>query len=142
MALVSCAECAREISDKALACPGCGAPRAPTPVSPRHKVTGPGGMPVNLMGSPLEAAQPTDPIESLPASSRTVYIALALLFGPLGLHDFYIGKFVLGGLKVAILAILLLMEPVLFAALFLVLYLLAVFQAFTVRRDSSGTPLA
>jgi hypothetical protein len=29
MALVKCGECGKEISDKAAACPGCGAPTAP-----------------------------------------------------------------------------------------------------------------
>lgn len=31
MALIACRECGREISDKALACPQCGAPRTPAP---------------------------------------------------------------------------------------------------------------
>src|SRR5690625_4965513 len=36
MALIQCAECNREISDKARACPGCGAPTvASTPASSR-----------------------------------------------------------------------------------------------------------
>lgn len=32
MALISCSECGREISDKAAACPGCGAPVSPAQV--------------------------------------------------------------------------------------------------------------
>jgi hypothetical protein len=38
MALTRCSECSREISDKAAACPGCGAPvtkAAPTPPPPK-----------------------------------------------------------------------------------------------------------
>lgn len=31
MALINCAECGHEVSDKAAACPGCGAPLAPKP---------------------------------------------------------------------------------------------------------------
>lgn len=33
MALVPCSECGREISDKAVSCPGCGAPVASLPIS-------------------------------------------------------------------------------------------------------------
>lgn len=37
MALVSCSECGREISDRAAACPGCGAPvGASTPAAPQQ----------------------------------------------------------------------------------------------------------
>ena len=36
MALITCKECGREVSDKAHACPGCGAPIAPAPPPAPH----------------------------------------------------------------------------------------------------------
>ncbi|MCD9086218.1 TM2 domain-containing protein [Stenotrophomonas sp. SY1] len=85
--------------------------------------------------------QSTLPTQLAP-SSRTLYIVLAILFGPLGFHDFYIGKFGLGALKIIALLLMLVAEPLFFAALFVALYLLGLIQAFTVRHDSKGTPLA
>jgi hypothetical protein len=37
LALIQCPECKREISDQALACPHCGAPRASSPQAPREQ---------------------------------------------------------------------------------------------------------
>lgn len=37
MALILCSECGREISDKALACPGCGAPTISQPCGVQNK---------------------------------------------------------------------------------------------------------
>ncbi|RLK57466.1 hypothetical protein BCL79_1872 [Stenotrophomonas rhizophila] len=71
-----------------------------------------------------------------------MYIVLSLLFGTVGFNDFYIGKFGLGTAKIAALGVSLVMEPIVFAALFCLLALLSILQAFTVRRDSKGTPLA
>lgn len=34
MALITCPDCGREVSDRAPACPSCGAPIAPPPVPP------------------------------------------------------------------------------------------------------------
>jgi len=39
MALISCAECGNQVSDKASACPSCGAP--PVPTSQEQRVVGP-----------------------------------------------------------------------------------------------------
>ena len=66
MALMSCGECSAEISDKAAACPKCGAPlRAPTAPQPV-----------------ILARQ----------HSRTVAIVLALFLGGFGAHKFYLGS--------------------------------------------------
>lgn len=44
MALTNCADCGREVSDRAAACPGCGAPIGPPPPSqPISAVTVRGG---------------------------------------------------------------------------------------------------
>ena len=44
--------------------------------------------------------------------------------------------------KIAALVVSLVMEPIVFAALFCLLVLLSILQAFTVRHDSKGAPLA
>ncbi|WP_180876759.1 TM2 domain-containing protein [Stenotrophomonas maltophilia] len=97
---------------------------------------------MDLSASPLDIGRPEPDADKLPASSRSMYIVLALLFGPLGFHDFYVGKVGLGALKLAVMAIILFVQPIAFAAVFLLLYLIAVVQAFAVRHDSQGRPLA
>lgn len=145
MALVSCMECKRQISDRATACPGCGAPQqsvAPSSPAGRPPITGPGGLQIDMQASPLDIGSQPRPARQLPASSRSLYIILALLFGPFGFHDFYVGKYGLGVFKLIVLALTLLVQPIFFAALFIILYLLAIIQGFTVRYDSKGIPLA
>jgi len=43
MALVKCTECGKEVSDKAAACPGCGAPIAPVATPQVARVARQGG---------------------------------------------------------------------------------------------------
>jgi len=69
MAMVNCSECGREVSDKAAACVGCGAPIATL-------------APASLVAQPHVVKT---------AKSRGVYIILGLFFGTLGLHNFYAG---------------------------------------------------
>jgi TM2 domain-containing membrane protein YozV len=69
MALISCDECGKQISDRAAACPNCGAPIAGN--LPRTSVT------------PLVVAAP---------KSRSAAILLAMLLGGLGIHKFYLNK--------------------------------------------------
>lgn len=72
MALVACTECGTEISDKAAACPKCGAPlHAATPSTP----------------SPLVVSV---------HKSRGIAMVLALFLGGLGLHKFYLGQVGMG----------------------------------------------
>ncbi|WP_329768926.1 TM2 domain-containing protein [Stenotrophomonas maltophilia] len=72
MALIQCKDCGKEISDKAAACIGCGAPTDSIALAP----------------SPI--AQPV-PYLVKAAKSRGVYIVLGLFFGCLGIHNFYAG---------------------------------------------------
>ena len=67
MALVKCGECDREVSDKAAACPGCGAP-------------------INAQAPTVQQVQ----VVQIP-KSRGVYIVLGLFLGLLGIHNFYAG---------------------------------------------------
>ena len=67
MALISCGECGKQISDKATACPGCGAP-----IAGRQ----------NVAAAPLVVAR----------KSRSTAILLALFLGGLGIHRFYLNQ--------------------------------------------------
>lgn len=81
MALVSCMECGREVSDKATACIGCGAPVTANTGSLYSQALN--------NSRPPQIAQQTQVIKT--AKSRGVFIILGLLFGYLGLHNFYAG---------------------------------------------------
>jgi TM2 domain-containing membrane protein YozV len=80
MALISCPECATNVSDKALSCPSCGcpisAPSTPSSVTPTAVTV---------------------------AKSRGVYIILGILFGAFGFHNFYSGHNLSGGIKIGII---------------------------------------
>ncbi len=68
MALIECSECGNQVSDKATACPKCGAPIA-------EKV--------------VEKQQP---IVVTAPKSRSLAIVLALFLGGLGIHKFYVNQ--------------------------------------------------
>lgn len=67
MALIPCPECAREVSDQAASCPGCGVCIAAQQAHPEQVA-----------------------VVRLP-KSRMAYILLAIFLGFLGLHNFYAG---------------------------------------------------
>jgi Predicted membrane protein len=87
MALVACVECGREVSDKAAVCVGCGAPMAEGKHGLVHHV-----------------------VVDRPAKSRGAYIVLGLFFGGIGIHNFYAGQLASGAIKIALLAITLLLD--------------------------------
>jgi TM2 domain-containing membrane protein YozV len=68
MALVSCSECGKQISEKAAACPGCGMPMA-------------GNVGVNANNVTVSIQK-----------SRGVAVVLALFLGGVGAHKFYVGQ--------------------------------------------------
>lgn len=68
MALVSCKECGKQISDQAAACPNCGAP-----VSGRSQ-------------------PPAAPVMVTAPKSRSAAVLLAMLLGGLGFHKFYLNS--------------------------------------------------
>ena len=129
MALVTCPECGREVSDKAASCPGCG---APVDTSSRKKYCQHCGSQIdqNCVVCPMCGKQvaelnsppgPTPIIVNNNASSssassagtpapggytggrpvnKLVYCLLALFVGGIGIHKFYAGKIGMGILYV------------------------------------------
>lgn len=117
MALVACGECNAEISDKAPACPKCGAPTGmaktdPMPIAPH----------VQLVKS---------------AKSRGVYIILGLFFGLLGIHNFYAGRYGTG--VVQLLTVLILGW---FVVGIVVVGIWVIVELFVVTKDGAGDAFA
>lgn len=73
MALITCAECSAQISDKAASCPSCGYPLE------------------NNSDSFNENRELPAPQLVTVRKSRGIYIILCLFFGGLGIHNFYAG---------------------------------------------------
>ncbi|MBU2461998.1 NINE protein [bacterium] len=67
MAIVSCWECGKQISDQAATCPNCGAP-----LTGRHP--------------------PAIPVVITAPKSRSAAVLLAMLLGGLGIHKFYLNR--------------------------------------------------
>jgi TM2 domain-containing membrane protein YozV len=68
MALVSCMECGKQISDQAAACPTCGAP---------------------MLGRSQANASP---VMVAATKSRSAAVLLAMLLGGIGFHKFYLNR--------------------------------------------------
>ncbi|RLK53420.1 TM2 domain-containing protein [Stenotrophomonas rhizophila] len=115
MALVQCLDCGKQISDKAIACIGCGAP------------TGTKGADIGL-----QSAQRI--IKT--AKSRGVYIILGLFLGCFGIHNFYAGY---NGRGVIQLLITLLTGWLVIGLVITVLW--ALIELITVDVDSAGDQL-
>lgn len=90
MALINCPECQTEVSDRAASCPKCGCPiaGAQAPAIKTH----------------------SEPIVVKTAKSRGAYIILGLLFGGLGLHNFYAGQNTRGAVKCGVLFLALFLD--------------------------------
>lgn len=123
MALITCTDCNREVSDRALACPGCGAPIAAT-ASPALSVR----------------------VER-PAKSRGTYVILAILFGSIGIHNFYAGQFVAGGIKCGLVLLAFIIDATtgfysaFSLALAAVFWLWAIGEAIFSTEDGTGAPM-
>ncbi|MBD3825645.1 TM2 domain-containing protein [Stenotrophomonas sp.] len=113
MALIECMECGKQVSDKSPACIGCGAPMS-------------NGDQVALVSRPVPYVVKT-------AKSRGVYIILGLLFGTLGIHNFYAGYY---GRGVAQLLITLLLGWAIIGLA--VTFIWALIEIIVEARDGSG----
>lgn len=120
MALIQCSECGREVSDKAAACPGCGAPIAAPAASPAPAA--PAVQQVQIVRQP---------------KSRGVYIILGLLLGLLGIHNFYAGY---NGSAVAQLLITLLTGWLIFPLILVALWVIV--ELIVTDEDASGVKMA
>ena len=90
MALISCADCGRQVSTEATACPGCGRPiRFPRATAAHHS-------------SEIPAA----PILVQSPKSRGAFIVLGLFLGCLGVHNFYAGYYGRGATQLIITLVL------------------------------------
>jgi TM2 domain-containing membrane protein YozV len=75
--------------------------------------------------------------------SRGVYMILGVLFGTLGLHNFYAGYYVLGATKLAITFISVLLSVIVIGIIpFIGVWIWALIEAFTVTKDASGELMA
>lgn len=87
MGLTICPDCSRQISTEAIYCPGCGRPIRPSIQA--------------VSGAAAVQAQPI-PVAVMPSKSRGIYIILGLLFGLLGIHNFYAGYYGRGAVQLLI----------------------------------------
>lgn len=103
MSLIKCSECGQEVSDKALACPHCGAPVVKDVYCTRCGAKYPETAAVcPSCGLPNPACASNNRVyrdavdgafENGPSGkSRGVCAILAILLGNLGIHYFYMGK--------------------------------------------------
>ena len=76
------------------------------------------------------------PVALGPPKSRTTYVVLGLLLGGLGVHNFYSGHHLFGGIKLAITVV-----P-LFAGLptYLISLIWSIVDVITVKQDAAGVP--
>lgn len=83
-ALVPCAECGQKISRKALACPKCGSPTSNAVRVPEHAGYA-------QVQRPSAAQQGVTLVKT--ARSRGLFVVLGLFLGCLGIHNFYAGYY-------------------------------------------------
>lgn len=131
MALISCPECSKKISDKAISCPSCGRPLAKPEVAE----------------NPTEhAPRQIAPTVAL-AKSRSVHIILGLMFGGLGFHNFDSGRNLIGGIKTGLILVTLFLDALTgfyskFSFVLLVLFTLwSLGEIIVVQKDAAGIPM-
>lgn len=136
MALITCSECAAEISDKAASCVKCGAPivAAIQTVSPQT-----GGNPLPIYEGSYTPPSGSETRAQLvkSAKSRGVYVILGLFFGLLGVHNFYIGRFGVGAAQLLVTCIL-----GWFVVGLVITAVWAIAELFLVKNDGAGDALA
>lgn len=97
MALVSCKECGKEISDTASVCPHCGAPVVKDIYCQKCGTR----VPANVSFCP-ECGTRINACVSQSGKDRLTTALLALFLGTLGIHYFYLGKSTAGILTIVI----------------------------------------
>jgi TM2 domain-containing membrane protein YozV len=88
-----------------------------------------------MTDTPPPIAPAAAPVAAAPtAKSKTLFIVLAILLGELGIHNFYIGN-----TKRGIIQLLVSVLTCFIGAL--PMWVWAVVEAFTVKKDAQGAPL-
>ena len=107
---MNCQYCNTPLPDGTMRCPGCGSPVAPVPpqgqvpgqVPPQGQYAPPpqyGQVPGQV---PPQGQYAPPPQGQVKAKKRIVYQLLALLFGQLGIHNFYAGRIVIAVIQLVI----------------------------------------
>lgn len=123
-----CPNCTSECAMDARSCPKCGADFIGGGWKPQLTKPRPAyGTKVNELNSNLVKT----------TKSRGIYVILALFFGLLGVHNFYIGRFARGAMQFLCTVIL-----GWFVVGLLIAAIWAVIDMFTVTTDSAGDPLS
>jgi hypothetical protein len=92
MALITCPECAKEVSDQAASCPNCGTPLK-TP-APAEAPAQPAPIVVNVSNVNANTNTNTNTLGGMAYKQRSKWVAffLCLFLGGIGVHRFYVGK--------------------------------------------------
>lgn len=144
---MKCEYCNNEVPAGKTKCPACGAPAPAQPEQPQPAAQpAPGGQGyyqgqapvIQVFASPAAApgaAPAAAPAAPASAKSRTVFILLAVFLGSLGIHNFYIGRTLIGVVQ-------LLITLISFGALSMVSWIWAIIECIIIKQDSKGALLS
>jgi len=127
MGLVQCPDCGKDVSTEAASCPGCGRPMRPAQA--------PEPAPVGGSGSVGPQHQPA-PVIVETVKNRGLFIILGVFLGYFGIHNFYAGY---NGKGAAQLIVTILLGWLVIG--FIITWLWALVEVFTVRQDARGNPM-
>lgn len=161
MALITCKDCGNLISDKAQACPRCGSPVTIQEEAPSQSVS---QVTEEVKAEQQSVPQPNDSVDTTssttnenhentensgeeirPKYDKTLAAILALIFGSLGIHHFYLGNTTRGVsyiISTFVLYIIYTILPVftfgisVFFPIFMVIYILAIVDAVHYLQDT------
>lgn len=132
---MKCEYCDNPVPNGATRCPSCGAAihiydENPKPNTTPHTISTPQGSDIGSVGGSSTAY---NPYLFVAKKSRIVYIVLALVFGEIGVHNFYAG-FIGRGVAQLLITVLS------FGLLFWISWIWAVIEICAVDHDGKGVP--
>ena len=132
---MKCEYCDNPVPSGATRCPSCGAAirfhdENTTPNTTPHTISTPQGSDIGSVGCSSTAY---NPYLFVAKKSRIVYIVLALVFGEIGVHNFYAG-FIGRGVAQLLITVLS------FGLLFWISWIWAVIEICAVDHDGKGVP--
>lgn len=132
---MKCEYCDNPVPNGATRCPSCGAAirfydENPKPDTTSHTISAAQGSDIGSVGCPSTAY---NPYLFVAKKSRIVYIVLALVFGEIGVHNFYAG-FIGRGVAQLLITVLS------FGLLFWISWIWAVIEICAVDHDGKGVP--